>query len=783
MSSVSRFSSREVWTIASSFIETLQAITKKTDRDYRWIIYVGLNIDGVSELAIKGGEDPEDFHVTLLYGYFTPKSDIEDSKCSIKHAIDAVKEKIPKRLKFDALGRFKATDHSDEKDVLYAQVAAGQLEEVHEELLKELAGRGIEVEKTFEEYRPHMTLAYVDIEAKHPLGSISAEGTIRDITIGTGRDFDGSRSNQETIEKTEESQRFDIFKTDEDKRLVFGWANIAITENGEQLEDLQRDIIDPEELERAVYQYVLNFRDGGEEHIPTMRKKASLVESVMFTKEKMKAMGIPEGIVPEGWWIGFYVKDDDAWERIKNGTYKMFSIEGTAVREVVEDDVRKYNHNHDALGRFCSGSGGSGSGSGGAISSYINSLEPAVEYPERVEHWKKKIQSGTERAILVSDKDLNRVIDGNHALQAYKELGKEPKIYATNRINFLNGAAEKGELEWTREAIANGEAKLVTAEMLGAKKSANLGKTVAKTFSEIIEKFNPWHDARGRFCSGNSGSATFMTVQTKDPKKQHMADMAIARLKQQQQSQPQQPQAAPPPPPKPQKNYDRLGYADQDDADYHQLYNGRQYYQQQQLTATQQQTANNYLESYPEPGSLYSHSQNMNWQMVQGQKLTGKYKQTHDGLMKSMHNLGYNLELTRYDHADFINGMLKATGAGNNYEHMSASAIKKALVGKTINENKFLSTSYNDFSKAPQSSKNVFDTRAVKITYKAKADVQGMMPGIGSGGDLGEIILAPTNGSSNRGGKIVDAKLTGQMVRRKGTQMYNQPRIELVIEI
>ncbi len=47
-------------------------------------------------------------------------------------------------------------------------------------------------------------------------------------------------------------------------------------------------------------------------------------------------MGIPPGTLPVGWWIGFYVDDDEAWEKIKNGTYKMFSIEGTATRETIE---------------------------------------------------------------------------------------------------------------------------------------------------------------------------------------------------------------------------------------------------------------------------------------------------------------------------------------------------------------------------------------------------------------------------------------------------------------
>ena len=140
------------------------------------------------------------------------------------------------------------------------------------------------------------------------------------------------------VKETENTQKFNILKTDDDKRLIFGWANVAIKKNGEQVVDHQNDMMDPGDLEEAVYEYVLNFRDGGEEHIPNLRKKARMVESCMFTKEKMQAMGIPEGVVPEGWWIGFYVDDDDAWEKVKNGTYQMFSIEGQGIREEVDDE-------------------------------------------------------------------------------------------------------------------------------------------------------------------------------------------------------------------------------------------------------------------------------------------------------------------------------------------------------------------------------------------------------------------------------------------------------------
>lgn len=130
---------------------------------------------------------------------------------------------------------------------------------------------------------------------------------------------------------------FEIQKADDDKRLVFGWANVATRANGEVIQDWQNDVMDIDELERSSYEYVLNFRDSGEEHNPGLRKKARLVESVVFTKEKMAAIGIPEGIVPEGWWVGFYVDNDETWEKVKSGQYKMFSIEGSGQRVPVAD--------------------------------------------------------------------------------------------------------------------------------------------------------------------------------------------------------------------------------------------------------------------------------------------------------------------------------------------------------------------------------------------------------------------------------------------------------------
>ena len=132
--------------------------------------------------------------------------------------------------------------------------------------------------------------------------------------------------------------RCEIKKADDEKMQIFGWANVALTENGEQIEDWQGDMIDPEDLEQAAYEYVLLYGDGGEMHDSPTHVVSKLIESVVFTEEKMKAMGIPEGSVPFGWWVGFQILDEDVWKKVKNGTYRMFSIEGTAERVELEDE-------------------------------------------------------------------------------------------------------------------------------------------------------------------------------------------------------------------------------------------------------------------------------------------------------------------------------------------------------------------------------------------------------------------------------------------------------------
>lgn len=119
----------------------------------------------------------------------------------------------------------------------------------------------------------------------------------------------------------------------EDERLVFGWANVALSVDGRPIVDAHKDIIDPDVLEKAAYDYVLRFRDAGQMH--SGGSVGRLVESFMVTPDKLVAMGLAPDAVPVGLWVGFKIDDPEVWAKVKSGEYPDFSIQGKAVREPV----------------------------------------------------------------------------------------------------------------------------------------------------------------------------------------------------------------------------------------------------------------------------------------------------------------------------------------------------------------------------------------------------------------------------------------------------------------
>lgn len=122
----------------------------------------------------------------------------------------------------------------------------------------------------------------------------------------------------------------DINKSNEAERLVSGWANVSKNADGSIPFDWDGDVTPTDVLEKAAINFMLDYRGSGEMHEGI--SKGTVVESIVFTKQKMEIMGIPEGTIPEGWFVTVKIHDDEVFKKVVDGEYKMFSIQGRAKR-------------------------------------------------------------------------------------------------------------------------------------------------------------------------------------------------------------------------------------------------------------------------------------------------------------------------------------------------------------------------------------------------------------------------------------------------------------------
>ena len=121
-----------------------------------------------------------------------------------------------------------------------------------------------------------------------------------------------------------------IEKVDLNKKVAYGWAYVSKA-NGEQVVDWSSQVWDIEEVRKTAHLFLTDCRTGGEMHIS--KGGATLVESIVFTKDIQDALGID--LNKEGWFVGFRVEDDELLKKVENGDYPMFSIGGIGIEEEI----------------------------------------------------------------------------------------------------------------------------------------------------------------------------------------------------------------------------------------------------------------------------------------------------------------------------------------------------------------------------------------------------------------------------------------------------------------
>lgn len=128
--------------------------------------------------------------------------------------------------------------------------------------------------------------------------------------------------------ETRSSTIVPILKADTAKQIVWGWASV-IEEDGKPVVDHQGDVVYEADLLDAAHDYITESRAAKSMH--KGRRTGRVVESVVFTKELQKALGIDLGRV--GWFIGMKIEDDEIWKMYKDGKLAAFSVGGTGIRE------------------------------------------------------------------------------------------------------------------------------------------------------------------------------------------------------------------------------------------------------------------------------------------------------------------------------------------------------------------------------------------------------------------------------------------------------------------
>jgi len=121
-----------------------------------------------------------------------------------------------------------------------------------------------------------------------------------------------------------------ILKTDEEQRMVYGWASV-ITEKGEPVVDRQDDMIEADTLVKAVNEFMEHVRVGKAMHVGD--QVGTVVHSLPITKEIGDSLGIQSD--REGWVVAYKVFDDDVWAMVKSGELAAFSIGGKAIKEEI----------------------------------------------------------------------------------------------------------------------------------------------------------------------------------------------------------------------------------------------------------------------------------------------------------------------------------------------------------------------------------------------------------------------------------------------------------------
>jgi len=160
------------------------------------------------------------------------------------------------------------------------------------------------------------------------------------VAQSTGEKLKLSKEDLSDIEDKE--TKFEPMIKDDSNHCLFGWAYVAKDLDNKQIVDHSEEFVkeeDFEDLELATYLFNIAFRQSDIRH--SCIAKGLLIDSMVFTKEKVEAMRkskLLKGDIALGVWMGFWFPEDEDWDEIQKMDAPMFSLYGSAIKELIEDE-------------------------------------------------------------------------------------------------------------------------------------------------------------------------------------------------------------------------------------------------------------------------------------------------------------------------------------------------------------------------------------------------------------------------------------------------------------
>ena len=132
-----------------------------------FLVALWLDPETAQQIALAGGEDASNLHITLAYVHNANEIDELTQARVISAVYDEVKYTDVPVGTIAGFGRFNASETSDGKDVFYLTPDIPRLFDIRQRIVNCLTCNGLSVSEAHG-YTPHITLSYIDADADTP---------------------------------------------------------------------------------------------------------------------------------------------------------------------------------------------------------------------------------------------------------------------------------------------------------------------------------------------------------------------------------------------------------------------------------------------------------------------------------------------------------------------------------------------------------------------------------------------------------------------------------------